>query len=225
MNPPTLSLVVPVLNEATGLDGFLDQLDQWRDVAELVLVDGGSTDDSAAIASGRVDQFTVSGRGRARQQNAGAALARGHYLLFLHSDTSLSIPPEDFLAALTARPAWGFFSIRLDGRDWRFRIIERCMCWRSRFSSVATGDQALFVRRELFESLGGFAEIPLMEDVELSKRLKREAAPLVVNPPALTSSRRWEQRGVLRTVLLMWELRLRYWLGADPAVLARRYRG
>ncbi len=225
MSPPTLSLVIPVLNEAPRLAASLDALKPWREFAELVLVDGGSNDDSPAIAEGRVDRLELSERGRARQQNVGAALARGDYLLFLHSDTTLNIAPKEFLEYLAEDPAWGFFSIRLDGRDWRFRIIERFMCWRSRLTRVATGDQALFVRRDLFESQGRFADIPLMEDVEISKRLRRVAPPRVLGPPVFTSSRRWERRGVLHTVLLMWELRLRYWLGADPADLARRYRG
>ena len=115
--------------------------------------------------------------------------------------------------------------MRLDGRDWGFRIIERFMSWRSRLTRVATGDQGLFVRRDLFESLGGFADIPLMEDIEISKRLRQQASPRIIDIPVVTSSRRWERRGVLRTVLLMWELRLRYWLGAAPADLALRYRG
>ncbi len=224
MNKPTLSLVMPVLNEAPELALRLDALQPWRASAELILVDGGSEDASLGIAASRVDRVLESPPGRARQQNTGAGAAAGDYLLFLHSDTRLTIEPTALLEALGKAPAWGFFSVRLAGRDWRFRIIERFMCWRSRLTRVATGDQALFVRRELFEQLGGFADLPLMEDVELSKRLRRVANPVIMAPPAVTSSRRWERRGVVRTVLLMWELRLRYWLGAAPADLARRYR-
>jgi rSAM/selenodomain-associated transferase 2 len=216
---------MPVLNEAGHLAARLDALQSWRELAELIVVDGGSEDESLALAVPRADRAMSAARGRARQQNAGAAAAGGDYLLFLHSDTELGIPPDQFLAELEDRPPWGFFAVRLEGSDWRFRIIERFMGWRSRLSGVATGDQAIFVRRELFESLGGFADIPLMEDVEFSKRLRRVASPRVLRPAVVTSSRRWEQRGVLRTVLLMWELRLRYWLGAPPPDLERRYRG
>ncbi len=225
MNRPSLSLVIPVLNEAPELASRLDALHAWRANAELIVVDGGSEDDSRKLAAARVDRALEAPRGRATQQNAGAAAAAGGYLLFLHSDTRLTITPADLFDRLGARPPWGFFDVRLTGADWRFRIIERFMCWRSRLTHVATGDQALFVRRDLFEALGGFADIPLMEDVELSKRLRRVSAPEVLSPPVVTSSRRWEQRGVLRTVMLMWELRLRYWLGGSPTALARRYRG
>ncbi len=215
---------MPVLNEAPQLAARLDALQPWRGSAELIMVDGGSEDGSRELAASRVDRVLSAARGRASQQNAGARAAVGDYLLFLHSDTRLTITPAALLEALEQAPAWGFFSVRLTGSDWRFRIIERFMCWRSRLTRVATGDQALFVRRELFEQLGGFADIPLMEDVELSKRLRHVAAPRVMAPAVVTSSRRWEGRGVLRTVLLMWELRLRYWLGTPPAELARRYR-
>ena len=128
------------------------------------------------------------------------------------------------LGVLDESPGWGFFKVRLSGTDWRFRVIERFMNWRARLTRVATGDQALFVSRRLFEAIGGFAEIALMEDVEICKRLRETGPPTVVAIAVTTSSRRWEQRGVLRTVLLMWYLRLRYWLGADPGLLARIYR-
>ncbi len=220
---PRLSLVIPVLNEAAVLPDLLAQLSAWRPVAEIILVDGGSEDDSRVLAEGRVDQLLQSAPGRARQQNAGAAVACGDYLAFLHCDTALTISPQEFVDALEDQPSWGFFQVCLSGDDWRFRIIERFMSWRSRWTQVATGDQCLFVSRALFESLGGFADIPLMEDVELSKRLRRRASPRMLTPPVVTSSRRWEQRGVLRTVLLMWSLRLRYWLGAAPAGLSKSW--
>lgn len=222
---PRLSIIVPALNEATDLPRLAAQLEQWQTAAETILVDGGSTDDTLALASKCFDQVLSSAPGRARQQNAGAALARGDYLLFLHCDTQLHITPDALIAVLEERPRWGFFDVRLSGRDWRFRVIERCMIWRSRISRVATGDQCLLVERALFESLGGFGDMPLMEDVELSKRLRRAARPRVLQPAVTTSSRRWERRGVMRTVLLMWELRLRYWWGADTETLAVRYRG
>ncbi len=216
---------MPVLNEASQLADRLDALQGWRAVAQLIVVDGGSEDNSAALAEARADRLVTASRGRASQQNAGAAVADGDYLLFLHSDTALGIDPDTLIQRLQQRPAWGFFVVRLDGGDWRFRVIERFMEWRSRLTRVATGDQALVVRRDLFERLGGFADMPLMEDVEICKRLRQQAVPAVLLPPVVTSSRRWQQRGVLRTVFLMWELRLRYWLGHSPATLARRYHG
>ena len=156
--------------------------------------------------------------------NTAAAEAEGDYLMFLHCDTRLGIDAASLQSVLASRPAWGFFDVRLSGGARLFRLIERCMTLRSRISRVATGDQCLFVERSLFELLDGFRDMPLMEDVELSKRLRRHAAPRVLGPPVTTSSRRWEQRGTLRTVLLMWELRLRYWWGADAEKLALRYR-
>jgi rSAM/selenodomain-associated transferase 2 len=224
LNPPSLSLVIPVLNEAPQLPARLRALQDWRRYAEIIVVDGGSEDGSAAIAEPLVDQLVQSAPGRARQLNAGAARAGGDYLLFLHCDTSPGIAPEHFCVELSRYPQWGFFKVCLSGADWRFRIIETFMNWRSGLTRVATGDQALFVSRLLFEAIDGFADMELMEDVEICKRLRACAAPRILAPPVTTSSRRWERAGVMRTVLLMWSLRTRYWLGADPAGLARRYR-
>ncbi len=218
-----LSIIVPVLNEGATAEACLKQLDAWRCYAEVIVVDGGSVDDTAELAGLHADQLVSSERGRAVQQNAGAAAAAGDHLLFLHADTQLQIEPGRFLDALGDTPDWGFFEVALNGSDWRFRIIEWFMCRRSRMSSVATGDQCLFVKRSVFNELGGFSEIPLMEDIDMSKRLRATGRPLVMTPPVLTSSRRWERNGVLRTVWLMWSLRLRYWLGASPLDLAKRY--
>ena len=222
---PRLSIVVPVLNEAAGIETCLEALQDWRGSAEIIVVDGGSEDETAALAAAGSDQLITSGAGRARQMNAGAGASRGEYLVFLHCDTRLGIEPGAMLRVLDRAPAWGFFRVRLSGGAAVFRVIEQAMSLRSQLTMVATGDQCLFVSRSLWEACGGFAEIPLMEDVELCKRLRRSAPPTVVSPPVVTSSRRWEQRGVARTVLLMWQLRLRYWLGADPQQLARLYRG
>lgn len=224
MTAPRLSLVVPVLNEAAELVGRLSALQPWREHGEIIVVDGGSDDDSVALALPLADRVLQSPPGRATQLNHGASRATGEYLLFLHCDSTPNILPAAFCESLHERPRWGFFQVRLSGQDWRFRIIESFMNWRSRLTHVATGDQGLFVTRHLFEALGGFADIPLMEDVEFCKRLRRQGNPVVLMPPVTTSSRRWERRGVLRTVLLMWRLRLLYWLGADPAELARVYR-
>jgi hypothetical protein len=142
-------------------------------------------------------------------------------LLFLHADTRL---PPDAASAVLARGDWGRFDVAIEGRHALLPVIARMMNLRSRLTGIATGDQAIFVRRTLFERLGGYAEIPLMEDVELSRRLRRVSRPVCLRLRAVTSGRRWEMRGVLRTVVLMWRLRLAYSLGADPHRLAERYR-
>jgi rSAM/selenodomain-associated transferase 2 len=223
MTEPLVSIVVPVLDEAAGLLAFLEHLQVWRPLAELIVVDGGSKDASIAIATPLVDRVVRTERGRARQMNAGAAGARGQYLLFLHCDTRLSIAPGDFAAELARAPGWGFCRVKLSGGDWRLRIIEAAMNLRSRVSRVATGDQCLFVERSLWAQTGGFASIPLMEDIEICKRLRRIRAPQIIADAVVTSSRRWEQRGVLPTVLLMWRLRLAFWLGVAPARLVKKY--
>jgi rSAM/selenodomain-associated transferase 2 len=220
---PLISIVVPVLDEAEGLAEFLEHLQAWRPLAELILVDGGSADASVAIATPLVDRAIQAERGRARQMNAGAALARGQYLLFVHCDTRLSIAPGDFAAELTRAPGWGFCRVKLSGGDWRLRIIEAAMNLRSQLSGVATGDQCLFVERSLWAQTGGFAGIPLMEDIEICKRLRRIRKPHIIAAAVITSSRRWEQRGVLPTIWLMWRLRLAFWLGVAPARLVKKY--
>jgi rSAM/selenodomain-associated transferase 2 len=189
------------------------------------VVDGGSVDGSAALARPYADRVLAAGRGRAVQMNAGAAVAVGDVLLFLHADTRLPDGADGLLReALTGRRQWGRFDVRLSGRRPLLRVVERLMNLRSGLSGIATGDQAIFVRRPLVEAVGGFAPIPLMEDIEISGRLRHAAGwPACVRVPVLTSSRRWEQGGTLRTVLLMWRLRLAYSFGADPSVLARRY--
>jgi len=184
------------------------------------VADGGSTDGTAALAAPLADRVVAAPRGRASQMNAGAAASTGDALLFLHADTVL--PPDAdraVLAALGAH-AWGRFDVSIDSRDARLALVGFCMNWRSRLTGIATGDQAIFVRRAEFP---GFPAIALMEDVEFSKRMKRVSPPACLRARAATSARRWERRGVVRTVLHMWRLRLQYWLGADPAELARRY--
>jgi rSAM/selenodomain-associated transferase 2 len=165
-------------------------------------------------------------RGRARQQNAGAAAATGDVLLFLHADTRLPPDADARIAAALAAPGacWGRFDVRLTGRAPLLRLVERLISLRSRLTGIATGDQAIFVRRDTFQAIGGFPDQPLMEDVALSRALRRIARPACLREAVLTSSRRWETRGIWRTIVLMWRLRLAYALGADPAELARRYR-
>jgi rSAM/selenodomain-associated transferase 2 len=223
-----LSVVVPVLNEAGVLEGSLAALRPLRERGhEVLVVDGGSTDASHAVARPHADRVLIAPRGRAPQMALGAAAAAGEVLLFLHADTRLPAGADGLIAAaLGGSRRWGRFDVRLSGRRPAFRLIERLMNLRSCLTGIATGDQAMFVQRTLYERVGGFATIPLMEDVDLSRRLRAAAGrPACVHTPVLTSSRRWETRGVLRTVLLMWRLRLAYFLGADPSRLAALYEG
>ncbi len=219
-----LSIIMPVLDEGDVLADSLAALQDLRAAGhELVLVDGGSRDGSLPLAEGLADRILHSPPGRARQMNAGAAIASGDVLLFLHADTRL---PEtalhDIVQALRAS-VWGRFDVRLSGRAWPLRIVEWSMNRRSCLTGMATGDQAIFVTRDAFTRVGGFPELPLMEDLELSRRLKRLARPACVPAPVITSSRRWEEQGILRTVLLMWSLRLAWFLGVSPRRLARIY--
>ena len=222
---PFLSVVVPVLNEAATLGAQLAALQELRNRgAELLLVDGGSSDGTRELARPLVDRLLEAPRGRAVQMNAGAQASQGEVLLFLHADSRLPPAADDRLrSALVAGAAWGRFDVRIDGRHRLLRVVERMMNWRSRLSGIATGDQAIFVRREVFIALGGYPELPLMEDIALSKRLKRLGRPACLRAVVVTSGRRWEQHGVLRTIVLMWRLRASYFLGADPQQLAIRY--
>lgn len=218
-------MIVPVLNEAENLPAFLQHLQPLRASGhQLILVDGGSVDDSLAVAAPFCDLTLSSTAGRARQMNTGAAQATGDWLLFLHADTRLPQPFFEWCEKIASSSrSWGRFNVQLSGQRRMFRVIENCINWRSKITGIATGDQAIFVRRELFQSMGGFVDEPLMEDVELCRRLRKISAPLCFKQPVKTSSRRWETGGVWRTILLMWELRLRYFLGAKPAELVRRY--
>lgn len=223
-----LSVVMPVLNEAATLEPALRNLQGWRSHGhEVIVVDGGSDDETAAIArrEGLADHVLQTERGRARQMNAGAAVAVGDVLVFLHADTQLPPSADQLLTAAwrDGNFVWGRFDVRLSGAHPLLRVVEWMMNWRSRISGIATGDQAIFVRRECFAAIGGYPDIPLMEDIELSTRLKQYSRPLALTARVVTSSRRWEQHGVIRTVVLMWWLRLAYALGADPRHLVQRY--
>ncbi len=214
-------------DESEVIAGALEWLQPLREAGhEVVVVDAGD-DGTTERAAPLADRVIRAPRGRAVQMNRGAAVARGEVLLFLHADTRL---PDGAVGTVLegmrrSGRRWGRFDVRLSGRHPLLRVVERAMSIRSRLTGIATGDQAIFVERDLFERLGGFPEIALMEDIALSKRLKREGRPLCLNAGVVTSSRRWERDGVLRTILLMWWLRLRYFVGADPADLARAYAG
>lgn len=222
-----LSIVIPALDEERALPLLLGDLQPLRARgAEIIVADGGSSDGTVAAAGALADVVLATPRGRALQLNAGAARARGELLLFLHADSR--VPPEcaAAIAALAAAPPrWGFFRVRLQGASKWLGVVARCMGWRSRLSGIATGDQGLFVPRALFAAVGGYPAQPLMEDIEICRRLRRRGAPLA--HPALieSSGRRWDRHGALATILLMWRLRLRYFLGADPAALHEAYYG
>ena len=221
-----ISIIVPALNEADGITAMLAGLAPLRNRGhEVIVVDGGSSDDPAWRRA--ADRVASAARGRSSQMNAGAALARGEVLLFLHADTRL---PEDadarILQGLAASGrAWGRFDVRIESASLCLPVIARFMNLRSRATGIATGDQAIFVRREAFERSGGFPPLELMEDIALSRSLKHVSRPLCLADKAVTSGRRWERRGVLRTVLLMAWLRLAFFFGAAPAKLARLYDG
>ena len=221
-----LSIVLPVLDEAEGIAAHLDALQMFRARgAEVVVADGGSTDGTTERIGARADRVVVAPRGRASQMNAGARVARGEILLFLHADTRLPPDADQAVAAGLARTgrAWGRFDVRIAGRNPLFAVVARSMNARSRLTGIATGDQAIFVARSVFEEGGGYADLPLMEDIRLSRDLKRISPPACLRERVVTSGRRWERHGVLRTVWTMWRLRLAFALGADPAALARAY--
>jgi len=220
---------VPVLNEAAALPELLDSLSACR-ADELVLVDGGSRDGSLDILQASGVCYTSSKPGRAAQMNAGAQECKSDILLFLHADTFISSSHIENLKQLMQASSGavavvgGRFDLCLSGQHAGLRVIEWFINQRSRLSGISTGDQAQFVRRDVFEAMGGFSEIPLMEDVDFSRRLKRQGKLVCPRQSVLSSSRRWEQHGLVRTVLLMWRMRLLYWLGVDAARLAAMYR-
>lgn len=222
-----LSIIVPMFNETAVLPDLLAHLlPLQRSGSEVLLVDGGSHDGSTTMA--RTAGFTVinADKGRARQMNTGAREAKGDVLLFLHADTRLPDRATRLVVqALTgSRKVWGRFDVHITGQSPTLRLVAWMMNWRSRCTGIATGDQAIFVRRTAFQACGGFPDQPLMEDIELSRRLKRRSAPICIAERACTSGRRWESRGVWRTIFLMWQLRLAYWLGASADSIARTYR-
>ena len=221
----SLSIIMPVLNEAPGIGAALAALTCYRERGvEVIVADGGSSDGTLELARPLADKAITAARGRGAQMNAGAAAAKGDVLLFLHADTKL--PPDADRLVLEGLAAcgrnWGRFDVHIAGGP-ALRLVTATINLRSRITGIATGDQAMFVTRAAFEAAGGFPDIALMEDVALSARLKRSGPSLCLRARAVTSARRWEKHGVLRTVLLMWRLRLAYFFGAAPAKLAARY--
>jgi rSAM/selenodomain-associated transferase 2 len=219
-----LSVIIPTLNEGNGIEALLSTLQSIRAQGhEVIVADGGSNDATIALANPLADQIVNSPRGRALQMNAGAAVANGDALFFLHADSRL---PANFLALIRDalnRGGWGRFDIRLSADRILFRVVDWFMNRRSRSSGISTGDQGLFVTRELFDAIGGFPAIALMEDIAITKKLRKIQAPICLPDQIITSSKRWESNGAWRTIWLMWRLRYAYWRGADPAQLARIY--
>jgi rSAM/selenodomain-associated transferase 2 len=221
----SVSFVIPVLNEQAIVGDILKALRERYPASELIVVDGGSVDRTVAQAMPLCDRLLVGSPGRALQMNLGGAVADADYVFFLHADSLPSISAARLDECLAQRPQWGFCKVRVDGQAGLFRIIEWFMNQRSRLTSVATGDQMVFVRRSVFEQTGGFDAIALMEDVAYCKRLRHLSPPLILPEPVLTSSRRWEEGGVVKTVVRMWWLRLAYFCGVSPGTLARHYYG
>jgi len=221
-----LSIAIPVLDEGEGIAAALDRLSDLRALGtDVIVVDGGSRDATIQRARPRADCVILAPRGRALQMNAGAEKASGGVLLFLHADTRL--PTDADLVVLNGLErsgrSWGRFDIKIEGRSPLLIVVAWLMNIRSRLTGIATGDQAIFVRRAAFQAAGGFPAIPLMEDIALCKRLKRVSRPLCLRERVTTSGRRWEKNGVLKTMALMWRLRLAYFFGADPKKLAQQY--
>jgi rSAM/selenodomain-associated transferase 2 len=219
-----LSVIMPVLNEAGGIEEALTSLAPLRTRGvEIVVADGGSSDATVALARPLADLVITVPRGRGVQMNAGAAASGGDVLLFLHADTHLPRDADALIRDGLVRSGctWGRFDVRIAGAHPLFPVIAVMMNLRSRITGIATGDQAIFISRAAFGA--GFPEIALMEDIAMAKRLKRAGPPLCISSRAVTSGRRWEKHGVMKTILLMWRLRLFYFLGANPARLARSY--
>ena len=221
-----LSIIIPTLNEAAQIEATLRGLTSLRERgAEVIVVDGGSGDATADVArplSSEVLQGTA--RGRAAQMNAGAAHAKGDVLLFLHADTKMPDDADALIAQALQDRHWGRFDVTLDGRHPLLRVVEVMMNWRSRLTGIATGDQAIFVRRATFDAVGGFPNQPLMEDIDLSAKLKRVGKPACLRAQVTTSARRWEKHGIVTTIVKMWWLRAAYFLGAKAETIARWYR-
>lgn len=219
-----LSVIIPVLNESAHITPTLMALQPLRQGGhEVILVDGGSRDDTVALAEELVDQVLLSEAGRALQMNLGARHAWGDTLLFLHADTLIPYDLIPRISEALADHQWGFFRVRMSGHHPLLRVVAGMMNLRSCITGIGTGDQAIFVTKSLFQDSGGFAPIPLMEDVELCRRLKGHGRPACVRSRMLTSSRRWESNGILKTIVLMWRLRWAFFRGADPVELAKRY--
>jgi rSAM/selenodomain-associated transferase 2 len=222
----SLSIIIPALNEAANLPPLLAQLAPLRARgAQVIVADGGSEDGSPALLA-ELAQWLCAPRGRARQMNAGAAQASGELLWFVHADSQIPPDADRLIGAALAdgQRCGGRFDVAIGGRPWMLKVVAQMINWRSRLTGIATGDQGIFIRRSSFIELAGFADLPLMEDVELTTRLRHISKPACIHERLLTSGRRWETRGVWRTIFLMWRLRWAYWRGVPIAQIAEAYR-
>ncbi|MFT5321306.1 MAG: rSAM/selenodomain-associated transferase 2 [Pseudohongiellaceae bacterium] len=226
MSDNKITIIIPVLNDVDALKMLLPQLQACREQGhELLVIDGGSSDGSIPFSRNLVDRILMTGVGRGRQMNLGAENASHNILLFLHADSRISDQClEELLAAMSEScNHWGRFDVQLDQPGFSYSVIAAMMNLRSRLSGVSTGDQGMFVRREIFHRVGGFQSISLMEDIALSKALRKHSRPVCLSSKLLTSARRWQQQGIVKTIFLMWSLRLAYFLGANPDKLAEIY--
>lgn len=218
------SIIIPTLNEQQTIESCLLTLQPLRNQVEIILVDGGSHDNTLTISAALVDKTLSCDKGRAKQMNCGAQHANGEILIFLHADTYLPENTLDLISQnISNQKVWGRFDIKLTGSHWLLPVISQMMNWRSRFTGIATGDQVIFVTRTAFESINGYPNMMLMEDITLSKHLKKLSSPLCLSAKVHSSARRWQQFGVFNTIFLMWSLRLGYFFGADPGTLAQLY--
>ncbi len=216
-----ISIIIPTFNEGNNIQTCLLALQSTRNQTEIILVDGGSFDDTIEISKPLVDKIIVSMQGRAKQMNAGARQATGDIMVFLHADTFL---PENALALINQTGQdWGWFDIQLKSSLVMLKVVSTFMNWRSRLTGIATGDQVIFVSKKMFDLVGGYSDMALMEDIDLCIKLKKIHSPSCLNAEVVSSGRRWEQFGVFKTILLMWSIRLRYFFGENPDVLSELY--
>ena len=219
------SIIIPTLNEEKTIYACLSALQGLRNDCEIIIADGGSSDNTRLIADALTDKIIISPAGRALQMNSGAALATGNILIFLHADTRLPDPALQLIQQqIGITGLWGRFDIQLSGTPFMLKVIAQMMNWRSRLTGIATGDQVIFVTRQAFEQAGRFPAIALMEDIALCAALKKIGPPINLKAKVISSGRRWQRNGVCKTIALMWYLRVRYYFGADPQMLAALYR-